>query len=376
MKLDSHITSEFSDMINELYSEPTEQTVYGVAKEMTGGSGFGVLLDGAENPIPVESAVTLSDDDRVQVVIQNHKATVVANMTDKVVTETKAEEVTTSVATTVIKEYMGEAKMKYITYTNSGNISITDGGSSKRAAYFHYETDELTWINSCVQIQCNVTDATDDCIVTATLKIDNNTITLSPVETWKNGSHIFTINYLYSANVPDGGTYEVLLSCEGGNVTIPSGQSFGYISSVALTTSDNPFDGTLRIDDEFTNISIPNTSVNNYLDSITVDTPNKRAKGYSDNYSLITIPGMNIVEYSATVNPEDPMIQMIIDYRDNYRMIYNRKYVKINDNNKYVLNTNYEYSSQEETIDEGRMTTVEINTDDFQSTESMVITNE
>ena len=79
MSLNSHLTSDFSDMINDLYSDPEEQIVYGVAEQMSGDSGYGVVLDGAENPVPVESTITLANGDRVMVMIRNHRATVIAN---------------------------------------------------------------------------------------------------------------------------------------------------------------------------------------------------------------------------------------------------------------------------------------------------------
>lgn len=302
MKLDSYITSEFSDMINELYSEPTEQTVYGVAKEMAGGSGFGVLLDGAENPIPVESAVTLSNDDRVQVVIQNHKATVVANMTDKVVTETKTEEAISVASTTIIQEVTKEAGFKYYTYSNGSDINISDGSAASIVIRFSFEMEKADYIIFHGQIQCNVTlsSGSDSATVKATMYINGTKSNLEPTETWGGGSHIFSLKHIFTSGVTDSGSFIVYLESTGGSVKIPNAQITAWLASISATGQGGVFDGLLNIDETYGIISIPDNlpTVNNYIDNIDVSRKTPKISDLNDTYSTIPIPNnIQIINY-------------------------------------------------------------------------------
>lgn len=306
MKLDSHITSEFSDMINELYSEPTEQTVYGVAKEMAGGSGFGVLLDGAENPIPVESAVTLSNDDRVQVVIQNHKATVVANMTDKSITETKTDEAISAASTTIIQEVIKEVGYKYYIYSNGSDINISDS-SSAIVIRFSFEMEKADYVTFHGQIQCNIalSSGSSQAIVKASIYVNGTKIGLEPTETWENGNHVFSLDYIFTSGITDSGSFIVYLETTGGSVSIPNKQIIAWLSSIGATGQGVAFDGLLTVEETYDIIDISGNTieVNNYIDNVDVSRKTPKTSGLNDTYSEITIPNIQVVNYIDRLSP-------------------------------------------------------------------------
>ena len=73
------------DLINQFVKlttpeqQPTETTVNGTYKKV--GNVEYVQIDGSDILTPVESTVTADNDDRVQVLIKNHKATITGNIT-------------------------------------------------------------------------------------------------------------------------------------------------------------------------------------------------------------------------------------------------------------------------------------------------------
>ena len=87
MKLDDSVVNSFEKLVNEgLGRDPNKETfVYGAAAVDGTTGDISVQFDGAEVSTPVGSTVRVNDGDRVLVMIKNHQATVISDITSPVV---------------------------------------------------------------------------------------------------------------------------------------------------------------------------------------------------------------------------------------------------------------------------------------------------
>ena len=80
MRLSKHLISEFAKMTNNKKDTNNEKTVYGtiVIKD----SKPFVRIDGSQSLFLANSTSSLNNDDRVMVIIKNHTATIIGNITN------------------------------------------------------------------------------------------------------------------------------------------------------------------------------------------------------------------------------------------------------------------------------------------------------
>ena len=80
MELSSELVSQFVKATNDTEPTSTESTVYGTVVEYEGKKY--VKLDGSDQLTPVETTVSMSENEKVIVNIKNHTATVTGNLSD------------------------------------------------------------------------------------------------------------------------------------------------------------------------------------------------------------------------------------------------------------------------------------------------------
>lgn len=80
MNLPQSLLDEFAKVTNDTTPTNTEKTVYGTYSVNQNGKAF-VMLDGAQSATPVANAMDAKTGDRVAVMIKDHKAVVMGNLT-------------------------------------------------------------------------------------------------------------------------------------------------------------------------------------------------------------------------------------------------------------------------------------------------------
>lgn len=78
MNLPDYLVNNFVKSTNDNRKETKESTVYGTV--VKNGSSFYVRLDGSDQLTPISTTSYLVDGDRVMVVIKNHTATIIGNI--------------------------------------------------------------------------------------------------------------------------------------------------------------------------------------------------------------------------------------------------------------------------------------------------------
>ena len=84
MPLSEELISKFVKSTNDKKDTNSETTVYGKVviekDENSGKDNVFVIIDGSSIKTPVSSTSDVSDDDRVIVLIKNHTATIIGNL--------------------------------------------------------------------------------------------------------------------------------------------------------------------------------------------------------------------------------------------------------------------------------------------------------
>ena len=91
MALSSDLASQFAKVAAGGRDEKKEFTVYGKASVQNGKTS--VLFDGAEEATPVESTVSVKDEERVIVSVNHHQATITGNLSDPSASVSETEEI-------------------------------------------------------------------------------------------------------------------------------------------------------------------------------------------------------------------------------------------------------------------------------------------
>lgn len=98
MALSSDLASQFAKVAAGGRDGKKEFTVYGKASVQNGKTS--VLFDGAEEATPVESTVSVKDEERVIVSVNHHQATIMGNLSDPSASVSETEEIRLEVKST------------------------------------------------------------------------------------------------------------------------------------------------------------------------------------------------------------------------------------------------------------------------------------
>ncbi len=269
-----------------------------------------------------------------------------------------------------------ESRMYYYTYTNADSIRIK-AGEKKPVISIVFATVKTAELEFKAEILCETETDTEGqpTIVTATYMYNGEEITsYLPTETLEDGKHILHLFYPLRAAEGTVNRWVVSLSSRFGTLMIDKGQILAMISGQGLASKDG-WDGTIDITEEveFDLISMRPK----FTDSVEVDYPGKKQTGVSDemriNLAALFGTFRNNVSVSGGVNIV--MVEEVLDAEDAGRMAYDHKYVILSED-RFILRRNYDYYSSEQTVDEGRMTVVEADSDNFAFVESLEVSYE
>lgn len=271
-----------------------------------------------------------------------------------------------------------ENKIIYYSFVNVSDYTI--GQKQTEIISIEYVAVEDTTAMFMAQIILNaVSDGEDGPVV---LKITykkglEEVTTFYPVETYQNGIHTMALIYPLSVTGETDNNFSVYMNIEsGGSVKIGAGNIRATISGQGLAAGFNEWDGKITITETVGNTIFWENgkySVDNFINAFTSFRQNPINPPVTE-----TVGRIEIIPWSFEVTSLDenlnavPMIKSFtVD--SIYPPVYNGKYVRIVDAS-FLMIASYEVpESVEGTVNYGRMSVLAIDTEQFESVESMEV---
>lgn len=214
------------------------------------------------------------------------------------------------------------------------------------------ETFTLTWKDD------------GDAVIEVTYIInDHELTTYYPIETWKSGRHILNLYYPLSgltANTYN--TFRVWLKMTGGSASVGRAQAIATISGQGLS-ANKVWDGRLEFSDTMALIRFGGLNASAYTADATTEFLTPTPAAFLDSVPLFRAGGLAIAAFTDTAKVDPVVVTETINAADKRKMTYSEAYVKVTD--KFELQTAYVYKSTENEIDDGRMCSVTVNTEQF-----------
>lgn len=210
-------------------------------------------------------------------------------------------------------------------------------------------------------------------ILKVTYVINDNVInTYYPIETWQSGKHILNLYYPISKlNANSYNTFKVWLSVTGGTAFIDRMQAICTITGQGLSAG-NVWDGRLSFEEKFALVeNIGSISVRNALDIVEPYTELPEPIGLVDTFTPARFGRLTTLRFIAEPQINPVIVTEIIEPADRDEMTFNRDYVK--SITAFEFQTDYSYSNYEIPIDEGRMSRIEINTEQFDRIDNLEV---
>ena len=203
-----------------------------------------------------------------------------------------------------------------------------------------------------------------DAVIEVTYIInDHELTTYYPIETWKSGRHILNLYYPLSgltANTYN--TFRVWLKMTGGSASVGRAQAIATISGQGLS-ANKVWDGRLEFSDTMALIRFGGLNASAYTADATTEFLTPTPAAFLDSVPLFRAGGLAIAAFTDTAKVDPVVVTETINAADKRKMTYSEAYVKVTD--KFELQTAYVYKSTENEIDDGRMCSVTVNTEQF-----------
>lgn len=249
-------------------------------------------------------------------------------------------------------EALKERGLTHLTYTNQTAVTIRDGENEKRIIHFEYQTNEADFtFHAMIKCEVDTTTTTvddnttfNDCKVKATMKVNGSTVQEKPVETWSDGEHIFSIDYIYTTSLTTSGTFDVYFSTEGGDITIKAYQINSYLETMGSSGGGEPGEGgleTITLTDTMNSIAMNNgiVSVANFQTALKVST------GVSNRN--IRVPDVNYnSDYVEEITSSADVESLVLQLKNMYEQ---EGQIEIIDSG-YLASTRFDDTNFQETI--------------------------
>jgi len=211
----------------------------------------------------------------------------------------------------------------------------------------------------------------------ATLKVtyvinDNVINTYYPIETWQSGKHILNLYYPISkldANAYN--TFKVRLSVTNGSGFIDRMQALCTISGQGLSAG-NVWDGRLSFEEKFVPVAdVGSLSFRKAIDIVESYTEVPESIGLVDTFTPARFGRLTALRFIAQPKMNPVVVTETIEPADRAEMTFNREYVR--SETTFDFQTDYTFTNYEVIIDEGRMSRIEINTEQFARIDSLEV---
>lgn len=145
--------------------------------------------------------------------------------------------------------------------------------------------------------------------------------------------------------------------------------SFEQMAKNIMSLKRNDLD--IRVSDTFSPVTLDGLSVANMKDSINIETQIPTDVSFSEVFAGIKLGGLSMASMTDSIATNEVIKYYTIDISKKSKYTYNQDYVLTD--TKYELKTNYEYYGVEETIDSGRMESIELDFTKFANVEEVTI---
>lgn len=211
-------------------------------------------------------------------------------------------------------------------------------------------------------------------VITVTYIINDNVLTTYvPVEMMTSGQHILNLYYpLNGLEANAYNTFRVRMRISGGTALIDRGQAIATISGQGLS-SNNIWDGRLEFEEvDVARIAADGSMImRRTVASVTTHTEIPKPVGFQDQASLMSLGSFGIGAFVEGVQVNPVIVTEIIEVADREEMDFNRYFVKTE--SVFEFQTEYTFKSKEYPIDEGRMTKVVTDTEQYARIDSLEV---
>lgn len=261
----------------------------------------------------------------------------------------------------------------FFNYENASAIQIDDG-MSKAIIDIRFTSS----VSIGVLFQAEVLlDATAEEDVIGTIEYTLNEVTIigyNPTETWKNGKHILSLMYMLMIDANSINRWLVKLSIAGGSIAIAQGAVRAVIYGQGLVGTVE-WDGFITVEEKLTQIAV--------LDSLTVS-KDMICTVVAD---MIDVDKNIVSEQLQTVQLEDiTTVGNLLDkaeirwgivswtFTTDSECTYSSRYVTTKDG-AFKLATEFVNKSVNQNIDRGMMNVVDLDSAEFESIQSVVVSD-
>ena len=183
-----------------------------------------------------------------------------------------------------------------------------------------------------------------------------------PQETYTAGNHILTLVYFLSDIKKDTvSNFRVILEVKDGSIHIDKNQIRATLLGQGTKASEIPWDGTLTFEETLNAVKFNSSfTIKSIKDTVKPILQLPTGANITESLPNMLLSGNLVVNGIKEDTSFDYVIKTAtfsITFAGVYE--YNTNYITV-DNYKFVLNTNYKYTSIEETIDSGRMVKVTV----------------
>lgn len=261
----------------------------------------------------------------------------------------------------------------FFNYENASAIQIGDG-ESKAIIDIRFTSS----VSIGVLFQAEVLlDATEEEDVIGSIEYTLNEVTIigyNPTETWKNGKHILSLMYMLMIEENSINRWIVKLNIAGGSIAIAQGAVRAVIYGQGLVGTVE-WDGFITVEEKLTQIAV--------LDSLTVS-KDLICTIVAD---MIDVDKTIVEEQLQTVQLEDiTTVGNLLDkaeiswgivswtFTTDSECTYSSRYVTTEDG-AFELATKYVNKSVNQSIDRGMMNVVELDSTEFESIQSAIVSD-
>lgn len=262
----------------------------------------------------------------------------------------------------------------FFNYENASAIQIGDG-ESKAIIDIRFTSSVSIGVLFQAEILLEATATEADVIGTIEYTLNEVTIIgYNPTETWKNGKHILSLMYMLMIDANSINRWLVKLSIAGGSIAIAQGAVRAVIYGQGLVGTVE-WDGFITVEEKLTQIAV--------LDSLTVS-KDMICTVVAD---MIDVDKNIVSEQLQTVQLEDiTTVGNLLDkaeirwgivswtFTTDSECTYSSRYVTTKDG-AFKLATEFVNKSVNQNIDRGMMNVVDLNSAEFESIQSVVVSD-
>ena len=273
-----------------------------------------------------------------------------------------------------LRNSVSSSDILFFNYENASALQLGDG-DSKAIIDIRFTSSVSIGVLFQAEVLLEATATEEDVI--ASIEYTLNEVTIigyNPTETWKNGKHILSLMYMLMIDANSINRWLVKLSIAGGSVAIAQGGIRAVIYGQGLVGTVE-WDGFITVEEKLTQIAV--------LDSLTVS-KDLICTVVAD---MIDVDKNIVEEQLQTVQLEDiTTVGNLLDkteigweivswtFTTDSECTYSTRYVST-DGGAFRLETEFVNKSENQSIDRGMMNVVELDSTEFESIQSVIVSD-